>query len=473
MGRRHLCGTSSIASSSGEKGMGRRAMAVGGGSADRRAEELAASGDPAAAAWAAGAAGERRVAGELANLREAWMVLHDRLLRPGQSEANLDHVVVGPGGVFLVDAKNWGGNVTEYEGGLYQHVGPAGARTSHSKHGEIAKVHGMAAYMAVESGMPVTPVICLAGPNEADFGEPKMLRGVWVVPVSKIVAWLGSRPPVFDRETAARAVTRAMTSFPSTTTDPDLLAAIGAAAAATKPRRRRDAGRSRPSAPKRASAGRPAQRAPIRTRPPLAARIGRFIGSLFLVALVLSLLVAFVPKLLTVGVERLARSAPEVTTPGATASVPTRTASPTAPRSKTAKPLGPPDCSTASGPQIAKIVGRKVQPIAVASGCSWGARLDDPSTTLVAIRMSASHAAYDMQLETSVKQRRVVFSDALDARYRPATALWVAGGQPITKGKVIARADTHVVISTKTLDITDDQARRMALAIAAAANAAG
>ena len=52
------------------------------------------------------------MAEELSNLREAWTVLHDRFLRPGQSEANLDHVVIGPGGMFLVDAKNRAGRVT-------------------------------------------------------------------------------------------------------------------------------------------------------------------------------------------------------------------------------------------------------------------------------------------------------------------------------------------------------------------------
>lgn len=80
-------------------------MAIGGGSADRKAEELAAAGDPSAAAWAAGAAGERRVADELAKLLEAWTVFHDRLLSPGLSPVNLDHVVVGPGGAFLIDAR--------------------------------------------------------------------------------------------------------------------------------------------------------------------------------------------------------------------------------------------------------------------------------------------------------------------------------------------------------------------------------
>ena len=147
-------------------------MAVGGGSADRKADELASLGDDSAGAWAAGAEGERRVAEALAVLPEAWTVLHDRLLSPGLSPVNLDHVVVGPGGVFLVDAKNWRGAITAWEGNLYQHTGTREARQSASKHAEVAKVHGMAAYMAAESGMPVTPVICLAGRGASRFGDP-------------------------------------------------------------------------------------------------------------------------------------------------------------------------------------------------------------------------------------------------------------------------------------------------------------
>ena len=174
--------------------------------------------------------GERRVAAALADLREAWTVLHDRLLRPGQSDANLDHVVVGPGGLFLVDAKNRAGRVIDWEGGLFQHTVREGQPVLVNLAGELKKVHGMAAYMAAEAGMPVTPVLCLAGVHEAEFGEPRMLRGVWVVPVARLVEWLNTRPVMLDREAAARAVTRAMTDFPSTTTDPELLAAIGMAA---------------------------------------------------------------------------------------------------------------------------------------------------------------------------------------------------------------------------------------------------
>ena len=169
-------------------------MGLEGGSAERRAEELAVQGDGTAGAWAAGAAGERRVAAALVELPQAWTVLHDRLLRPGQSGANLDHVVVGPSGLFLVDAKNRAGRVTEWDGGLFQHTIRDGQPVTVSLAGELAKVHGMAAYMAAETGMPVAPVLCLAGVHAEQFGTARMVRGVWVVPVSRLVAWLKDRP---------------------------------------------------------------------------------------------------------------------------------------------------------------------------------------------------------------------------------------------------------------------------------------
>ena len=262
-------------------------MAVGGGSAERKAEELGASADSAAGAWAAGAEGERRVAAELSNLREAWTVLHDRLLRPGQSEANLDHVVIGPGGMFLVDAKNRAGRVMEWEGGLFQHTVQAGDRVSLNLAAELKKVHGMAAYMAVESGRPVTPVLCLAGAQEAEFGEPQMVQGVWVVPVSKLVDWLNAQPYVLDRETAGRVVTRAMTDFPSTTTDPQLLTAMGQAAARQKRVKQATRRQRRPSAPRG------------RARRSFAGRLMRAIVGLVMMLASLWFLVTVMPVLLT------------------------------------------------------------------------------------------------------------------------------------------------------------------------------
>jgi hypothetical protein len=71
-------------------------------------------------AWAAGAVGEARVAAALESLESlGWMALHD-VHWPGRPKANLDHVLVGPGGVLVIDAKNWSGDLQLRSGVLRQ-----------------------------------------------------------------------------------------------------------------------------------------------------------------------------------------------------------------------------------------------------------------------------------------------------------------------------------------------------------------
>jgi hypothetical protein len=65
---------------------------------------------PDAVAWRRGAVGERRTARLLGPLeRQGWVVLHD-LAVPG-SRANIDHLVIGPGGVFVIDSKQYHGRL--------------------------------------------------------------------------------------------------------------------------------------------------------------------------------------------------------------------------------------------------------------------------------------------------------------------------------------------------------------------------
>jgi hypothetical protein len=64
----------------------------------------------AARAWRRGAVGERRTARRLAALeRHGWAVLHD--LAVPRSQANIDHLVIGPGGVFVIDSKQYRGRL--------------------------------------------------------------------------------------------------------------------------------------------------------------------------------------------------------------------------------------------------------------------------------------------------------------------------------------------------------------------------
>lgn len=80
---------------------------------------LAFSDDPrSTSAWAHGANGEATLGNLLDPLRKQGMaVLHDRRI-PG-SRANIDHLVVAPWGVFVIDAKNYKGRVERRDRGAF------------------------------------------------------------------------------------------------------------------------------------------------------------------------------------------------------------------------------------------------------------------------------------------------------------------------------------------------------------------
>jgi hypothetical protein len=69
-------------------------------------------------AWRRGAQGERRTARLLASLeRHGYQVFHD-LAIPG-SAANVDHLVIGPTGVFVIDSKGYRGHLHYSAGRLW------------------------------------------------------------------------------------------------------------------------------------------------------------------------------------------------------------------------------------------------------------------------------------------------------------------------------------------------------------------
>lgn len=58
--------------------------------------------------WLRGAEGERAVAAVLAKLEnDGWLALHDVSLGRG----NVDHVLVGPGGIFTIETKSHSGRI--------------------------------------------------------------------------------------------------------------------------------------------------------------------------------------------------------------------------------------------------------------------------------------------------------------------------------------------------------------------------
>jgi hypothetical protein len=70
--------------------------------------------------WQRGAHGERRTARLLERLtRDDYLSFHD--LAVPDSPANVDHLVIGPTGVFIIDSKQWTGSVQQGADGLVWH----------------------------------------------------------------------------------------------------------------------------------------------------------------------------------------------------------------------------------------------------------------------------------------------------------------------------------------------------------------
>lgn len=69
---------------------------------------LALSDEPQSTkAWERGAVGEELMAQRLTDLPDTFRVLHDRRI-PG-NRANIDHIVIGPSGIWVIDAKRYVG----------------------------------------------------------------------------------------------------------------------------------------------------------------------------------------------------------------------------------------------------------------------------------------------------------------------------------------------------------------------------
>lgn len=173
----------------------------------QKAERLQRS----AALWEQGAEGEVAVARALAELPDGWVVLHD-LAWPGRQRANLDHVVVGPGGVFVVDAKNWSGRVEVREQVLRQN----------GRQREDAVVSAAEAAIALQSIVP-PPAYCM---SVLCFVRDEPMTGwardVMVCSTNNLTTMLLSRPPVLGAEDVRRCVDaiRLMTMRPSRGTAP-------------------------------------------------------------------------------------------------------------------------------------------------------------------------------------------------------------------------------------------------------------
>jgi hypothetical protein len=155
----------------------------------------------ATAAWRQGATGELRVAEILDGLK-GISALHDRRI-PG-SKANIDHLAVGPAGVFVIDAKKYTGGVEKRDvGGWFRvderlYVG--GRDRSKVIDGVRLQMEVVRECLAAaQARIPVHGVVCFVGAEwPLVFRRPVRMRGVTALWPKALGELVGKAGP-FDR----------------------------------------------------------------------------------------------------------------------------------------------------------------------------------------------------------------------------------------------------------------------------------
>lgn len=156
--------------------------------------------------WAQGAVGERKVADRLAKPASdgSIVVLHDR--RVFGSKANIDHIVVGPAGVYVVDTKRYLNKKieTRSDGSLFSTKPP---RLFVDGRDQTKLVEGMAwqvsavraAVDALGTGTPIPtmPVLCFVDGEWELFSGPFRIGDVHVTGPRGLVKHT-TRPGEFD-----------------------------------------------------------------------------------------------------------------------------------------------------------------------------------------------------------------------------------------------------------------------------------
>ncbi|MDQ1545030.1 MAG: hypothetical protein QOK08_2668 [Actinomycetota bacterium] len=142
--------------------------------------------------WHIGALGERIVSSELDGLPDGWCRFHS--IPIGDSDADIDHVIVGPPGIFVINTKHhagkriWvAGKTLMVEGRRERHISLSIAEAE-----RLTKILQARLY-----GVPhAQGVIALVNPKRITIKEGP--HGVVVVDARKLKSWLTKLPPAMD-----------------------------------------------------------------------------------------------------------------------------------------------------------------------------------------------------------------------------------------------------------------------------------
>lgn len=160
---------------------------------------------PDAWPWFVGALGEIHVGRLLAKLGPEWSVLH--AVPGGTGDTDIDHVVIGPAGVFTIN--------TKHHRGARVWVSPrllmvAGQKMDHLRNSRSeAKSASKRFSNAIGSPVAVHPLIVIVGARDLTIKQRP--DGVSVLTGTQLLRWLRRQKPAVDETTLARLRQVAMT----------------------------------------------------------------------------------------------------------------------------------------------------------------------------------------------------------------------------------------------------------------------
>jgi hypothetical protein len=156
---------------------------------------------------AAGAHGEEVFADFLNNSGGAGLyLLHDRRIPPGRS--NIDHIVVAPTGVYVIDAKNYTGRATlDVKGGLFtprvERLLVGGRDRTKLVDGvrrQVDKVRERLAQIGMNQEIPVHGMLCFVEGDWPLIGGSFSVGGFQVLRPKKVRKVVAAAGPLEDRK---------------------------------------------------------------------------------------------------------------------------------------------------------------------------------------------------------------------------------------------------------------------------------
>jgi hypothetical protein len=155
--------------------------------------------------WVIGAVGEERLAAELDHVPSLRM-LHDR--RVPRTRGNIDHLVIAPAGVFVVDAKNHKGRIEIRDrGGFFSHDYRLTvdrrdcSRLADGMEWQVdAVVAAISAHPEIDPLPPIRPVLCFLNVEWPLLGAPESFRGVCLESHRSLKRLLTSEPVLTEAQ---------------------------------------------------------------------------------------------------------------------------------------------------------------------------------------------------------------------------------------------------------------------------------